>query len=100
MKRLAKIFLAIILILAAMVSCSGGKENSISGELQVSDPALVATALVGGLTQASSMQVLRGRELDARAVGDALIPIFLKGLTAPTPPEPVSGGASLPSPRT
>ena len=75
-------------------------EGRATGELQVSDPALVATALVGGLTQASSMQVLRGRELDARAVGDALIPIFLKGLTAPTPPEPVSAGASLPSPRT
>jgi TetR/AcrR family transcriptional regulator len=60
-------------------------EGRATGELQVSDPAVVATALVGGLMQASSMQTLRGGEIDAGAVGDVLVPIFVKGLTAPTP---------------
>jgi AcrR family transcriptional regulator len=60
-------------------------EGRATGELQVSDPGLVATALVGGLTQASSMQVLRGEAVDPQAIGDALIPIFVSGLANPAP---------------
>ncbi len=57
-------------------------EGKASGELQMDDPALVATAVVGGLMQASSLQLLRGGGVDARATGDALIPIILRGLAA------------------
>ena len=60
-------------------------EGKATGELNVSDPGLVAIALVGGLTQASSMQVMRGAEIDAQAIGDALIPMFLSGLASPAP---------------
>ncbi|MDA0256274.1 MAG: TetR/AcrR family transcriptional regulator [Chloroflexi bacterium] len=61
-------------------------EGRATGELRVIDPALTAAALVGGLTQASSMLVLRGGEIDARAIGDALIPIFVRGLAIQPPP--------------
>ena len=60
-------------------------EGRATGELQLSDPGLTAIALVGGLMQASGMQVLRGGEIDATAIGDALIPVFISGLATTEP---------------
>ena len=67
-------------------------EGRATGELQVGEPALVAVALVGGLMQAAGMQVLRGSEIDTQAIGDALIPFFLKGMTSPVGPIPTASG--------
>jgi TetR/AcrR family transcriptional regulator len=67
-------------VLAPMVAII--EEGNASGDFDVSDPAVVANAMTGGMHMVATMDIVMNGKLDAQARSDVLIPQMLRGLLA------------------